>query len=137
MYRLAYVSTSHTHLSAEDMQDVLESAIRNNKKAGVSGTLLFNGMNFLQILEGPEEEVERIYTRICEDSRHNHVVTIFRESGARRCFEKSPMTLNTVSSKVGALPDGLTLSSDIDLFIPASLPSHLRGMIYSFSTMRG
>ncbi|RIJ32934.1 BLUF domain-containing protein [Henriciella mobilis] len=137
MYRLAYVSTSHTHLSAEDMQDVLESAIRNNKKAGVSGTLLFNGMNFLQILEGPEEEVERIYTRICEDSRHNHVVTIFRESGARRCFEKSPMTLNTVSSKVGALPDGLTLSSDIDLFIPASLPSHLRGMIYSFNTMRG
>ena len=137
MYRLAYVSTCRTRLSAEDMQDVLESAIRNNQEAGVSGTLLFNGMNFLQILEGPEAEVEKIYARICEDGRHNHVVTIFRESGARRCFEKSPMTLNTVTSTVGSLPDGLTLSSDIDLFIPASLPSHLRGMIHSFNTMRG
>ena len=60
MYRLAYVSTCRTRLSAEDMQDVLESAIRNNQEAGVSGTLLFNGMNFLQILEGPEAEVEKI-----------------------------------------------------------------------------
>lgn len=137
MYRLAYVSTSRTRLSAEDMQDILEAAIRNNKEAGVGGTLLFNGISFLQILEGPEDEVTRIYARICADSRHNHVVTIFRESGARRCFDGSPMTLNTMKSDIGTLPDGLTLSSDIDLFVPATLPDYLRSMIKSFNTVRG
>lgn len=136
MYRLAYVSTSHKRLSATDMQDILEAAIRNNGEVGVSGTLLFNGVNFLQILEGAEEEVERIYARICEDERHNHVVTIFRESGVKRCFESSPMTLSTLKSKVADLPDGLTESSDISLFMPASLPDHLCGMIYNFDTVR-
>lgn len=137
MYRLAYVSTSHIRLSAEDMQDILEAAIRNNKEADVGGTLLFNGINFLQLLEGPEDKVKKIYTRICDDARHNHVVTIFRESGAGRCFDGSPMTLSTMKSDVGSLPDGLTISSDIDLFIPATLPDYLRSMIKSFNTVRG
>ncbi|WP_300395688.1 BLUF domain-containing protein [Henriciella sp.] len=136
MYRLAYVSTADDDLSAYDLQDILEAAIRNNGKVGVSGTVLFNGLNFLQILEGPEAAVENIYARICMDERHAHVVTIFRESGVRRCFDDSPMTLNTVKCEVGDLPDGLALSSNIDLFIPAGLPSYLRGMISSFNTMR-
>ena len=92
--------------------------------------------SFLQILEGPEDKVETIYERICQDRRHRHIVTILRESGVQRCFDNSPMILNTVKSNIGILPDGLTLSSDIDLFIPSSLPSHLRGMLYSFNTMR-
>ena len=50
---------------------------------------------------------------------------------------QQPGLVTNNQPQTGALPDGLTLSSDIDLFIPASLPSHLRGMIYSFNTMRG
>ena len=136
MYRLAYVSTADRAMTAIDVQDILEAAIRRNGESGVAGTLLFNGVNFLQILEGPEAAVEETYTRICDDKRHNHVVTIIRETGVKRCFEGSAMTLNTVASHTGELPDGLTHSSSIELFIPSSLPGHFRAMLSSFNTMR-
>ena len=137
MYRLAYVSTADEDMTALDVQDILESAIRRNGESGVAGTLLFNGVSFLQVLEGPEAAVEETYSRICEDERHNHIVTIFRESGVKRCFDgSSPMTLNTVASHTGSLPDGLTQSSAIELFLPRSLPEHFRTMLNSFNTMR-
>ena len=136
MYRLAYVSTADRAMTAIDVQDILESAIRRNGESGVAGTLLFNGVSFLQVLEGPEAAVEETYSRICGDDRHNHVVTIFRESGVKRCFDGSPMTLNTVASHTGSLPDGLTHSSAIDLFIPNALPDYFRAILHSFNTMR-
>lgn len=136
MYRLAYVSTAHENITSIDLQDILEAAIRNNSEQDVTGTLLFNGANFLQILEGPEEKVEKTYERICSDNRHRHVVTIYREGGTRRSFSESPMSLNTVKSKIGALPDGVALSSDLDLFLPAGLPPYLRTILTSFNTMQ-
>ena len=136
MHRLAYVSTADESLSAMDLQDILEAALRNNGKAEVKGTVLFNGVNFLQILEGPKEGVEHIYSRICSDDRHHHIMTIFRENASRRVFDDSPMTLNTVNCPVGTLPDGMTLSSDINLFLPADLPNYLHNMIESFNTTR-
>lgn len=136
MYRLAYVSTASKAITALDVQDILEAAIRRNGDCGVAGTLLFNGVNFLQVLEGPEDAVTETYSRICDDRRHNHVVTIFREAGVKRCFDTSPMTLNTVESDTGALPDGLTHSSSIDLFIPNALPGHVRSMLKSFNTVK-
>ncbi|WP_300376460.1 BLUF domain-containing protein [Henriciella sp.] len=136
MYRLAYVSTAAKSVSATDLQDILESAIRNNTKIGVTGTIIYNGASFLQILEGPQDKVEKIYAHICTDNRHNHIMTIFREKGAGRAFEDTPLTLNTVEGTDGKLPEGITVSADIDLFVPPGLPDHLRSMLKSFDTMR-
>ncbi|WP_084395686.1 BLUF domain-containing protein [Henriciella aquimarina] len=136
MYRLAYVSAAAEELTATDLQDILEAAIRNNAASAITGTLMFNGVSFLQILEGPEEKVEALFDRICDDSRHRHIVTIMRESGTRRSFDESPMTLNTVECPVAPLPDGITLSSDLSLFLPAGLPDYYRNILVSFNTMR-
>lgn len=136
MYRLAYVSTAHKAVKSSDLQDILESAIRNNSKIGVTGTIMFDGASFLQILEGPQKQVEAIYSHICTDERHNNIVTIYRESGTKRAFEESPLTLNTIKGTAGKLPAGLTVSAEIDLFVPKDLPAHLRNMLNSFDTMR-
>ena len=136
MYRLAYVSTAHSAVSSPDLQDILESAIRNNGESDVTGTLLFNGPNFLQILGGPEAAVSEVYDRICVDARHSHVVTILREKSTRRIFENTPMSLLALESEAGTLPNGLTASEELDLYLPSSLPTHLRQMLKSFNTRK-
>ncbi len=136
MYRLAYVSTAHKAVRSSDLQDILEIAILNNGKDNITGTLLYNGVNFLQVLEGVKEDVMNAYERICADPRHHHIVTIFEESGTRRSFENAPMSLQTVPSKVGKLPNGIAMSNDIELFLPNSVPDYLRSMLTSFNTQK-
>ncbi|MEQ9314505.1 MAG: BLUF domain-containing protein [Henriciella sp.] len=136
MYRLAYVSTAHANVESSDLQDILEAAIRNNSAANVTGVLLYNGVNFLQILEGAEKAVKSIYDRICTDARHNHIVTVLAESTTRRVFDDTPMSLQAVASDIGRLPTGVEQSSDIDLYLPSSLPTHLRQMLKSFNTRK-
>ena len=136
MYRLTYVSTAHPAVSTSDLQDVLEAAIRNNTAAKVTGTLLFNGENFMQVLEGDRDEVRKIYNRICVDARHSHIVTIYEEESASRSFGESPMSLQVVRSDVGELPKGMTVAKDFELYIPASLPSHVRKMLRAFNTRK-
>lgn len=136
MYRLAYVSTAHANVASSDLQDILEAAIRNNSAQNVTGVLLYNGINFLQILEGAEKAVKSIYNRICVDARHGHIVTILTESATRRVFDDSPMSLQAVASDVGKLPTGVAESSDIDLYLPSGLPTHLRQMLKAFNTRK-
>lgn len=136
MYRLTYVSTAHNRVSSSDLQDILEAAIRNNAAAKVTGILLYNGENFMQVLEGPEKSVLEIFERICTDARHGHVVTILEESSTRRVFENLPMSMQAVGSDVGELPDGMTQSKDIDLYLPSGLPAYLRQMLKAFNTKK-
>lgn len=137
MHRLTYVSTAHKAVSSIDLQDILEAAIRNNERDGVTGMLLYNGANFMQVLEGPEEAINTVYNRICSDKRHGHVVTVLRESGTRRSFDDNPMTLKTVESHYGKLPNGMVKSESLDDFLPAGVPDFLRSMLLNFNTMKG
>ena len=136
MYRLAYVSTAHPAVTSSDLQDILEAAIRNNSEAQVTGTLLFNGVNFMQILEGERSAVEKIYDRISVDARHNHIVTIFEEENASRTFAESAMLLQAVKSEVGKLPKGMKVSDNFELYVPANLPTHVRQMLRAFNTRK-
>ncbi|MEM5516826.1 BLUF domain-containing protein [Henriciella sp. AS95] len=136
MYRLVYVSTARDAVSSQNLQDILESAIRNNSDAEVTGTLLYNGPNFLQVLEGPEAAVREIYDRICSDARHSHVVTVLEERQTRRHFDDTPMQLLAVKSEAGQLPKGLSMSDELDLYLPTGLPAHLRQILKSFNTRK-
>ena len=96
MFKLAYVSVATRTLSSVDLQNILETAITSNRDADITGILLFNGTNFMQVLEGPQEEVEKIFAKICDDDRHRNVVVIYREKTGAREFEEAPMLLQIV-----------------------------------------
>jgi hypothetical protein len=137
MFKLAYVSVATRTLSSVDLQNILETAIANNRDADVTGVLLFNGKNFMQVLEGPEQEVERLFNEICGDDRHCNVVVIYREASGRRDFEKAPMLLQIVPSSFGVAPDGMSITEDISLFLPGTLAKHFRTILESFDTRSG
>ena len=51
-----YISTAPT-LPREEVDAILAASARNNPERGITGLLLFNGRNFLQLLEGEESAV--------------------------------------------------------------------------------
>ncbi len=80
-----YISTAPT-LPREEVDSILATSARNNPVRGITGLLLFNGRNFLQLLEGEEGEVASLMERITADSRHSGVSVLDRRViEARTC----------------------------------------------------
>ncbi|QNE07483.1 BLUF domain-containing protein [Croceicoccus marinus] len=52
-----------------------QSALRN-AKAGITGSLVYVEDSFIQVLEGPQAEVERVFESICCDFRHREIKLI-------------------------------------------------------------
>ncbi|MEM9309886.1 MAG: BLUF domain-containing protein [Pseudomonadota bacterium] len=80
-----YISTAPS-LSREDVESILTTSERNNPARGVTGLLLYNGRNFLQLLEGEESELVSLMLRISHDPRHTGISMIDRKLvGERSC----------------------------------------------------
>ncbi len=71
-----YISTA-LGLSREDVEGILSSSAQNNPSRGITGLLIYNGRNFLQLLEGEQAELVNLMTRIGKDSRHSGVSILF------------------------------------------------------------
>lgn len=83
-YQLIYVSRAAAPLSAEEMQSLITHARNFNSIHHITGVLFYDGEHFAQILEGAENEVESLYTRIKVDTRHRQVTTVTRTRRPRR-----------------------------------------------------
>lgn len=80
-------------MSREDIDaEVVEIAEKATKWAiwnvehGVTGALLFTGQNFAQILEGHDQDVERLLSKIVSDPRHENVLVVDRSGVTARRF---------------------------------------------------
>lgn len=91
LMRMIYCSEMSSGFSNKDIEQILESAKRNNQKAGVTGLLCFNRNYFLQCLEGGRAEVNRIYHAILNDSRHRNILLLAYEEVVEREFSKWSM----------------------------------------------
>lgn len=75
------------------LEGMVAAANLRNAEANVTGILLFNGTHFFQLLEGPEEQVRRIYHDISQDPRHYNLVELLCDHGPTRRFGKVGMEL--------------------------------------------
>ncbi|SMF08177.1 BLUF domain-containing protein [Pseudobacteriovorax antillogorgiicola] len=87
IYRVAYVSTASHAFSEEEIQDLLVKARDKNKGLDITGVLIHRKGHFLQILEGPEQNVEELYEVISHDPRHEAVSMIHRQYDEDRIFK--------------------------------------------------
>ncbi len=72
--RLIYQSTvSDSPIDNEALRALVERSSERNKAAGITGLLLLSGDQFLQVLEGPSDAVNRLFARIMRDPRHHDV----------------------------------------------------------------
>lgn len=73
---------------ASTLLTILFRARANNKSANITGCLVCRDDLYMQLLEGPSEEVDRVYTKIQKDNRHVKITTLVHHSADARMFNK-------------------------------------------------
>jgi hypothetical protein len=70
MIRILYLSQTAHNIADPQVQQILVSSRRNNPGLGLTGVLIYGFGLFMQVLEGPDNSVLRMYTKILDDKRH-------------------------------------------------------------------
>ncbi|UOQ74109.1 BLUF domain-containing protein [Hymenobacter cellulosilyticus] len=76
IYQLLYRSQAVGPMAEQHLQQLLEWSRAYNAQHRITGLLLYSEGHFVQVLEGPQEEVRTLYARIQQDVRHQRIVTI-------------------------------------------------------------
>lgn len=96
---LVYASQVAPNLSVDRIDDLARDAERFNVQAGVTGVLLFDGVRFLQYIEGPEDGLSVVYARIVSSTSHFEIVELAQGSIIGRRFPYWSMRLVPAGSE--------------------------------------
>ena len=133
IHRIIYISSLGEDYGKDDVTDIVNVAQRKNAENGITGLLIFNGLNFLQILEGNRKAVESTYSRIVLDPRHYSVVTLVSET-AEPVFDAWSMLLKM---RPASATDGFDVGDDLSEVLARDLPDHVRRLLENFDTLKG
>jgi len=95
---LTYTSLASFDLISSDLEEIHRTALRRNALDGVTGLLVFNGLRFLQIVEGDDVAVDELVERLRRDPRHSSLEVRAESRIDRRSFPDWSMELVKVSA---------------------------------------
>jgi len=107
LIQLIYASSAWQLLSQDEIMHILEVSRRKNAERNITGILLYKDGNFLQVLEGDEEAVSRLYQTIERDQRHKGLILLAKRKIAEREF-----------------PDWSMAFVNLETIDPASVPGY-------------
>lgn len=70
MKQCLYASRALRAFTADDLEDLLRAARDSNHARQLTGLLVYGHGGFVQVVEGPEAEVDALFARIARDPRH-------------------------------------------------------------------
>jgi hypothetical protein len=85
-YHVLYRSRATYTPTETDLQTLLEQSRTYNAQEQITGLLLYNDGQFVQLVEGPEAVVRSLYAQIRADPRHTQVVTLSEGPAPQRWF---------------------------------------------------
>ena len=117
LIRIVYYS-ERTASVGLDMKRLIDACERNNPRDDIGGFLHYNGVYFLQVLEGEQTAVRACYDRIKIDPTHTNLVLIGAETVTERKFADWSMGVNAGvanPSKATFLENFASSTIDIEL----------------------
>lgn len=99
MFTICYVSHAIDNLDQKELDELFEYTSSNNNAKNITGILLFETGNFLQVLEGEEEILRNLFEKIKADSRHKNIFVILNQVSENRVFENYASRFSIVKSK--------------------------------------
>ena len=126
MRRIVYISTS-AGLPADEVERLVESAQRNNLEREITGFLLYNGRNFLQLIEGPQAALMSLMATLARDPRHSGMLVLIDEAiDERSCPTWSMHRMH--------LPFDVALRrANIEAEIPTPISPQARQLVQNFA----
>lgn len=99
LFELAYISRETKRLDLDALTDLLHAARKFNKVNNITGMLLYNEGEFIQILEGDELTVGALFEKIQMDDRHTEVNPLFFREKEKRNFSDWAMGIKLVEHR--------------------------------------
>lgn len=128
MRQYVYLSTA-MDVSRDEVAAIIDVSGRNNPVVSITGFLLFNGRNFLQLIEGPESSLIALMHKLARDPRHSGIVRMVdRELGTRDCPDWS-------MERLWLAQDPGTRRSQLEAALPVSLDTEIRRMVLNFAVL--
>ncbi len=62
MYQLIYISSSTKSLAKAEFLELVAQSQSKNDAMGITGVLMFKDGNFMQVLEGEQELIAKLYS---------------------------------------------------------------------------
>ena len=119
MHRTAEIKLKHviyisrpTHFDHLVLDDILTKSRSNNPVIGVTGNLIYHADLFLQLLEGQNLAVDKLYKKILADNRHADIVKLRDEIFNRRLFASWAMKNDSHQSWMLSRSEINQISSD-------------------------
>lgn len=118
--------------SSDDLLEILTVSRQYNEDAGITGILFYCEGSFMQLLEGDENEVRRLFEKIKTDPRHREIHLISTLHSPDRWMEGWSMAFSYCVDKE-ELKDVVDLAKgldSVDALIDDSAP--LKPVLLSF-----
>jgi hypothetical protein len=105
LVQIVFTSTATDRFGPAELREMLKGSVQRNRRAGITGLLLFKDGCFMQALEGEEDAVKNLFAKICRDPRHHGIVPLIQEPIERRHFPDSAMAFPDLNAaKLRELP---------------------------------
>ncbi|MFM2153606.1 MAG: hypothetical protein RL199_2041 [Pseudomonadota bacterium] len=100
--QFAYMARYTGQNVERDLAEIATKAKRNNERLGITGVLVYDAGVFIQVLEGPNDAVTHMMTRILSDERADNVAILFyRLADQRELGNWSLLSLRLDRSGIG------------------------------------
>lgn len=99
LYCVVYTSVSNQEMSDDDLKELLKRSRTKNQNLNITGMLLYLDPFYIQVLEGEESTVDRLFNIIKDDPNHEKVSIIYKKAIAERSFSDWSMGFNKVSNE--------------------------------------
>lgn len=127
--QLVYASVSVMgSTSVLQVSDILAQSRRNNARDDITGALALVGGRFLQIVEGPSDNLKPLIARLRTDIRHRDMLILERRPISRRDFRDWSMVSPRLMAEETATLASLLAAHQIhlDALVPVLLQAVMR-----------
>lgn len=103
---VSYVSTAVDAFDGAALADLLAQSRASNHDHDLTGMLLYRRGRFFQVLEGPQDAVDELMTKIRRDPRHTGVRVLLTEPLEERRFSEWTMGYEPIGVPTTPAPEG-------------------------------
>lgn len=114
LYKLTYRSYITEETSEDDINNIVESARKNNEKFSITGCLIIYKNIFFQYLEGPKASILDLYDILLKDPRHYDVKLLWKGLTINRLFESWSLAIVSEKDELQAKVDGVLKNINIE-----------------------
>ncbi|MBG42558.1 MAG: hypothetical protein CL530_01160 [Aequorivita sp.] len=98
-HTICYLSKQVKALENSELEKLFDFILEINPSLNITGALLCNNNFFLQVLEGSQNTVKEIFSKIRKDKRHRDILMIFDQKIEKRIFENYEANFSILKTK--------------------------------------